>query len=170
MFTVDGLQWPYPCDISRNAEIRATEVSGEMLDGVYYNDVKGTYYTYTVTMAVPIGQRDVVTNYYEKLTDPVSGHTFIFPYNQSTVTMIGRLEGVGDVFMRLPNGQKYWKGLRFTVLPNAPTQELSLGEVLSRGRQALPDVFQAAEGDTWVWTNGAWALSSHYDSADAVQY
>lgn len=170
MFTVDGLQWPYPCDISRDAEIRSTEVSGWMMDGTYYNDVQGTYYSYTVTMAVPIRERDVVTNYYEKLTDPVEGHTFIFPYNQSTVTMIGRLEGVSDVFVRLPDGQKYWKGLRFTVLPSAPTKELSLGAVLSRGRQALPDVYQAAEGDTWVWTNGAWALTSHYDSADDVRY
>lgn len=170
MFTIDGMTWPYPIDVTRNAEIRSTEVSGEMLDGSYYNDVEGTYFNYTVRVAVPLNQRNMAAQYYEALVDPVDGHTFVLPYNNNTVIVVGRVEDVSDVFVRLPNGEKYWKGLQFTVIANAPTYAYSAAELIARGRSVMPEPASPSEGDTWVWTNGAWALTVHYDDADAIRY
>lgn len=170
MYTIDGMTWPYPIDVTRNADIRSSEVSGEMVDGSYYNDVKGTYFNYTVKVAVPLNQRDLATQYYEALVDPVSEHNFVLPYNNSTVIVVGRVDGVSDVFVRLPNGEKYWKGLQFDVIANHPTYTYSASELIARGRSIMPEPASPSEGDTWVWTNGAWALTVHYDNADVIRY
>lgn len=157
-FTIDGDTWYYPFDVSRSAEIRSTDVSGWMMNGRYYNDVQGTYFSYTIKMAVPLDKRDVVGIYFEKLVAPVGEHTFVFPYNQSTITLVGRVESVSDVFVRLYNDGQYWKGLQFTVVSNTPNKEISFGDYMQRGLSPLPDVSQPAEGDTWRWHNGQWEV------------
>ena len=56
-FTIDGTEYQMPCSIQRQAEVKASNLSGDLLDGTYYNDVIGTYMTYTIGIAVPIGMR-----------------------------------------------------------------------------------------------------------------
>lgn len=170
MFIVDSTTWEYPCDISRAAEVRASDVSGMMLDGSYYNDVLGTFMEYTVKIAVPLNRRDQYSALYELLTDPVEGHTFVLPYNQGTVEITGRVENVSDVYVRLPNGALTWRGIQFTVLANSPTKALTNAQVYQRGRLMLPEMAAHNEGDTWVWSEGKWELSVSYRNADEIYY
>lgn len=170
MFTIDGMTWPYPCDISRNADVRSSDVSGEMLDGSYYNDVLGTYMSYTVKMAVPLNQRDLASAYFETASAPVEGHTCVFPYNQGTVIIAARIENVSDVFVRLPNGAQYWKGLQFTVVANHATRALSGAEIIARGRALMPEVAEHNEGDVYVWENGAWVLTTDIQDGNLIRY
>lgn len=170
MFTIDGMTWPYPVDVTRNAEMRASEVSGEMLDGSYYNDVLGTYMNYTVRVVCPLNQRNLANSLYEILTEPVEGHSVTLPYNGTTVIVVGRIENVSDVLVLLPNGQQYWKGLQFTVIANHASRSLSGNEIISRGRMVMPETVDVTEGDTWTWHNGAWVQSVDYDDADVKRY
>lgn len=170
MFYVDGTQWPYPCDITREAELRQSDVSGLMLDGSYYNDVLGTFMSYTVKIAVPLNHKDDYTTLYETLTDPVEGHTFVLPYNQGTIQIVGRVENISDVYVRLPNGGIYWNGIQFTVVSNTASKSKTQAQIVSRGMSPLPAIAEHNEGDTWVWTNGSWQLSSSYDNADVKHY
>ena len=170
MFSIDGLEWHYPVDVSREADIRSTDLSGELMNGVYYNDVKGTYFNYTVKMVVPLNNRDSITQYYDALTAPVSSHTFVLPYNQQTVTLLGRVENVSDVYVRLPNGGTYWRGLQFTILASSPTKEVTDASFFSRGVGVLPEAATHNEGDTWVWHDGRWELSASYKNADTTRY
>lgn len=171
MFTIDGSAWPYPCSVTRNADMRASEVSGEMLDGSYYNDVLGTYMSYTIRVAGPLNRRDALATLYEALTEPVEGHTFVLPYNSGNIVIAGRVDGsVSDVFVRLAGGEQYWKGLQFTVISNHASRALTGAQIISRGRAPMPEPAIHAEGDTWVWTNGAWAQTVHYDDADVKRY
>ena len=39
MFTVDGVQWSIPCDISRSMRIQDSDISGQLLNGQYFHDV-----------------------------------------------------------------------------------------------------------------------------------
>ncbi|MBR1559675.1 MAG: hypothetical protein IJ646_05470 [Clostridia bacterium] len=156
MFMIDGVEWPYPCGIERVAEVRPSEASGLLLDRSYFNDVIGTYMRYTVTVAVPIERRADHSAIYEALTDPVDGHSFLLPYNQGTVEIVGRVESVGDVYVRLPGGGMYWKGLKFTVMANHPTKAMALGEVLARGRTVMPEVMSPEVGARYVWTGTGW--------------
>lgn len=170
MFTIDGTRWPWPCSIERAAEIRPSEVSGLLMNRNYFNDVIGTYMQYTVSVAIPLNQRDRHTALYEQLTEPVDGHVFVLPYNQSSVTVTGRVEGVQDVYVLLANGGQYWKGLRFTVTANHPTKYKALNEVLSRGRTIVPEIAEHHDGDTWIWANGHWELAVTYKDADTTKY
>lgn len=170
MITIDGIEWRVPCQISRTAEIRASEISGLMLNKSYFNDVIGTYMSYTVQIAVPLNMRDAYTEIYEKLTDPVDGHVFILPYNGGTVQITGRVEDVSDQYVLLPGGETYWRGTTFTVIANHPTKSKTLAEIETRGRTVVPEVAEHNEGDTWVWTNGGWTLSVSYTDADNKRY
>ena len=171
MFTIDNTEWTYPCDITREAEIRSTDVSGEMLDGSYYNDVQGTYMSYTVKVVGPLNQRDALASLYNQLVAPVEGHRFVLPYNGSTVILnTGRIESVSDVFVRLPGGGQYWRGLQFTVIANHPTYAATASGVVARGRPVMPEEVDASEGDTWIWHNGAWVRSVEYIDADVKRY
>lgn len=170
MFIIDGNEWPYPIDVTREADIRPSEVSGEMLDGSYYNDVLGTYYNYTVKVVGPLNRRDALATLYEALTEPVEGHVFILPDNNGTRQIAGRVENVSDVYVRLANGGQYWRGLQFSIISNHSSKALTGAQIVSRGRAAMPEVAVHAEGDTWVWTNGAWAQTVHYDDADVMHF
>lgn len=171
-FTVDNIQWQYPVDITRVAEMRASEVSGLMLDGSYYNDVLGTFMSYTIKLIVPTtsAAKNAFYTLYEKLTDPVDGHTFTIPYNGSTIQVNGRVENISDVYVRLPSGEQMWRGIQFTVNANNASKSYTQAQAISRGRSVMPEISDHSEGDTWVWTSGAWALSVHYDMADTKRY
>jgi len=170
MITIDGVLWEIPCKITREAEIRPSEISGLLLDKSYFNDVIGTYMTYTISIAVPLNMRDQYAAIYEILTNPVDGHTFILPYNGSTATITGRVENVQDEYVRLAGGGAYWRGTQFTVIANHPTKYYSLSEALTRGRAPLPEVSVPHDGDTWHYTDGAWVYGSGYDDADEIYY
>lgn len=167
MFSIDGSQWPYPCSIQRESEVTPSEISGMLLDKTYFNDVIGTYMKYTVAVVVPPSDMAAYNTLYEALTDPVDGHVFILPYNNSTVTVTGRVESVGDTYVRLPDNGKYWRGLRFTVVANHPSKVMTAQQVQQRGRAAAPSVQQAAAGDTYVSSGSGW---SQISSADNIAY
>lgn len=169
-FTIDGTRWPWPCSIERAAEVRSSEVSGLLMNRNYFNDVIGTYMQYTVSVAIPLNQRDRHTALYEQLTEPVDGHVFVLPYNQTSLTVTGRVENVSDVYVRLAGGGTYWKGLSFTVTANHPTKSMTLNQVLARGRAVVPEIAEHSEGDTWIWVNGGWDLAVEYRNADEIKY
>lgn len=170
MFSVDGLEWPWPCDVRRVAEVRSSRISGLMLDRSWFNDVLGTYMRYSVEIAVPVDRRNDYALLYETLTGPVDGHAFVLPCNQGSLQITGRVEQVEDVYVRLPGGGVDWRGVRFTVIANHPSRQLSLGQALERGRAPLPPLAAPDEGDQYVFSNGAWTRAEVYAEADGRRY
>lgn len=169
MFTIDGQQWPLPCKISRVSEMKSSEISGLLLDGSYFNDVLGQFLRYDVKIAVPVNALDSYGSLYELLTQPVDGHTFVLPYNKTTVTITGRVESVSDECVRFTNGY-YWKDISFTIAANNPTKALTLSEVITRGRTPMPNIITPSEGDYYYWHDGEWTQSSPYPDADLIEY
>lgn len=171
MFYIDSTQWPYPIDVTRNPDLRASDVSGQMLDGTYYNDVLGTFMNYTVRMAVPLNQRQLYNTIYGKLLDPVDAHEFILPDSAGGhITFTGYVSGLSDVYVRMPDGTPYWRGIQFNITANTPRKKRTINQAIQSGRTIFPDIAEHNEGDTWVWTNGRWELSVHYDNADEKHY
>lgn len=156
MITVDGIQWAIPCDIKRTAEIKASDISGMLMDRSYFYDVLGTYMQYEISL-IPSPQ-DMGAYYalWEQLSQPVDGHTFTLPYNGGTIEITGRVGSVSDVYVRLPGGGVYWKGVSFVVTSNAPTKTMTLSEVISRGLTPLPDVQEPEIGDVYEYTANGW--------------
>ena len=163
MFSVDGITWDIPCSIQRTSEVKASEISGLMLDRSYFNDVVGTYMQYTIGIAVPFNMMDQYAAIYEALTDPVDAHTFVVPYNNGTITVVARVQSISDVYVRLANGGKYWKGIQFTIVANHPSKEKSLSQVMARGRTPLPEPSAVQLGDIYTYTSTGWTHTQYVD-------
>ncbi len=170
-FSVDGITWEYPCQIERTAEIQASDLSGLMLNLDYFNDVQGIWMEYDVTIAVPFGSEDDYYTIYETLTQPVDGHLFVLPYNNSEITVTARVLSVADALVRMPEGKNYWKGTTFKIVANHPSKFYSLSEVLVRGRTPLPDVASVEEGTTYVYTTASgWVPAPTYEDGEVMYF
>lgn len=156
MFAIDGVQYNVECSIEREAEIKASDISGMLLDGTIFWDVLGTYMTYDVSLTMPLRNRGRYAALIEQLTEPVDGHQFVLPYNGSTLQLTGKVDGPADVWVKLPSGYTYWKGLKFTITANAPTKQQTLAGAISRGLTPLPDVEEPEIGDTYTYTENGW--------------
>lgn len=154
-FTIDGIKWEFPCTIEREAEVTSSDVSGMMLNKTYFNDVLGTWMKYKVAIAIPKGHEAEYVSIYEALSDPVSYHTFILPYNYQDegLTLVGRVEVVSDVYVRLPNNKQTWRKTEFEIIANHPTKEADLGNV---GYSPFPDTGGVNEGDVYEYTANGW--------------
>ena len=120
-FTMDGITYAnFAVSVTRQATIRSSDVSGYLLNKNYYNDVLGTYYEYTVKLAVARGAEADYTTYYTYLVAPVAEHTFILPFNQTEKTIKGRVSIVSDEYYGESNGVKYWRRTVFKIVSNEP--------------------------------------------------
>lgn len=167
MFWIDDLEWDLPCDIEREAEIKASDISGIMLDGSYFNDVLGTYMSYSVKIVIPIGMEMRYNGLYEILTQPVDGHVFRLPYANGVIEITGRVTSVKDLYARMPNREVHWRGIQFDVIANHPSKEMSLGQVVSIGLAPLPSTESVDVGNAFIYTVDGW---TQIEDADSVYY
>lgn len=122
MLTIDGVVYDVKVDVTRTAELIASDVSGLLMNKHYYFDVIGTYMQYDVTFKYPLFDQAKYSAIYEVLTMPVSGHTFVLPYNQGTLTVNARVESVSDRWKEMDSGRKYWENASFTIIANEPSK------------------------------------------------
>lgn len=157
-FSVDGIIWTLPCDIKRSVRVEESDLSGQMISGAMSRDVIGTYFDYDVAL-VPNPQD--MESYYEmfnKLSEPVGGHVFIFPFNGNTIQLNSKVESLKDVYVILPGGGVYWKGIRFSAVSNAPTYVDDGESVTTYGIAPMPDIQDPMIGDTYTYTSDGWRM------------
>lgn len=123
-FTVDGVDYSdLVVNTKRTAEVRSSDLSGLLLDRTYFNDAIGTYLTYEVEISVPYGKEALYASLYEALSDPVSGHEFVLPYNQTTVQLTGRVETISDAYHhKNSKGVHFWRDTVFSIIANEPSK------------------------------------------------
>lgn len=172
MFSIDGVEYNVKCTVERAAEIKESDIGGLLVNGHIFRDVLGTYMSYTISLEMPLRNRERYAGLIEQLTEPVEGHAFTVPYNNGTLQVTGKVDKPSDIWEKLESGYTFWKGLRFTIAANGPTKELELGEVIARGMSPLPDVSGPREGDIYIYTNGAWEpyTAPSYADADSTEY
>lgn len=167
---IDGVSYDVKCTVRRQADMRDTDISGEMLDGSNFHDVEGTYYDYSISFLYPLYDRNKYAQIYEALTEPVDGHAFVLPYNNSTVSLTAKVDVAQDELVEMESGYRYWRALTFTLTANAPTKQLTLSQVLIRGRAPLPDLATPAQGASYTWDGTKWVTSTSYEDADNISY
>lgn len=168
-FIIDGIPWDVPCSVKRTAEMTASEISGMLLDKTYFNDVIGTYMSYTVALAVPFDMENEYAALYDMLTDPVAFHSMTFPYNGEDLNINARIQVVSDDYVRQPNNGRYWRNTEFTAIATAPTRTYTLSEAITYGMPELPDAVAPGVGDTYTYNGSEWEVTD-YDDADNTQY
>ena len=169
MFSVDGTYWGYPCDIERVSEMTASEISGVLLNKNYFNDVIGTFLSYSVTLVVPIGHEAEYSTLYEILTQPVDAHSFVLPYNQGSITITGRVQSISDVYRRMADGSIHWRGIKFTVISNSPSKTHTLGQAIQRGVSPMPDIAGAPLNAVYQYNGENWVPAS-FQNGDNISY
>lgn len=165
IWSIDGFEWSVPCKVERTAEMRPSEISGVLLDKSYFNDVIGTYMRYTVAIAVPMTMAAEYEELYDLITNPAESHTFVLPYGQTTLQVVGRVESVSDEYMYMDGKRNYWNGFKFTVISNYPTKEEELNEILERGMSPMPATIGIEDGAAFTWneTEGEWDVIRDVD-------
>lgn len=166
MITIDGTQWSIPCKISRVSEMRASEISGMLLNKQYFADVLGTFLQYNLDLYVPFGKEEEYADLYEKLTEPVGSHTFTVPYNQGEREITGRIENVNDTLIERTSGH-YWMDISFNVISNNPSKTMDLETVINTGIPPLPDESDAEIDDAYIFTASGWQTAT---AADELYY
>ena len=125
---VDGVTYTLVIGVKRRSIVTSSDNSGTLLDGTYYNDVIGTYLQYEISVAIPAGEEDTYASLYEVLTNPVAYHDFVFPYNNTSVLVRGRVSDVGDAYMQKNSLDKVtWRQIAFTVTESLPHKTASGG-------------------------------------------
>lgn len=123
MLSIDGVEYDVFCDIARESEIKASEISGILLNKQYYNDVLATYVKYTITLAIPVTKMAQYASLYDVLVAPVPYHFMVLPYNDTFIGFNGRIEVVSDRYYD-PSGQNQgvWRGTQFEFIPKDPVR------------------------------------------------
>ena len=155
-FAIDNVIWMYPCDITRVPRIEETSLSGQTVDGMMYRDVSGTYFDYEVAMIPNPKQMKSYYTLYAKLTEAVGHHVCTFPFNNTTIQLNCKIEGLRDIYVKQPNGNAMWKGVAFKAVSNAPTYVTDGVAVVTRGLPQPPDIQDPQIGDTYTYTEDGW--------------
>lgn len=163
MFTVDGIEWNIPCTIDRTAEVSASEISGMLLDKTYFNDIIGTFMMYDISIAVPVGMEGDYAALYEILTNPSESHSFVLPYNQTTIQITARVQTVSDRYYKKEGTRTVWRGTKFSVIANHPSKTMSLSGAIAVGMSPMPAVNSANVGETYELTDSGWELVDYED-------
>lgn len=172
MASIDGVKLDaINLEISRVAEVKASEISGMMLDKSWFSDVLGTYLRYELTLKMPYRSSRQYNVLFELLTEPRPYHEFVLPYNDGEITLNARVEKISDVYTRMPGGKSYWKGLKVSVIANHPSKTLTLEESIAYGgAQPFPyDATEAEIGDLYEYTVDGWQ-ATELDDADGKRY
>lgn len=118
--TVDGITYDIFTSIKRQVEIKESDLSGMLLDRSYHRDIVGSYLQYTISLAIPRGSEAQYSQLFEILSNPVTSHTFILPYNQGDKQIEGMVKTVSDEYYREINGTVIWRKVTFTVIDKEP--------------------------------------------------
>ena len=169
---IDGVPYDVKCGITRTAEITASDISGMLMNGTLFNDVIGTYLQYDVRFSYPLYDQAKYAAIIDVLTEPVGYHTFIMPYDRTTVTITAKVETVSDELLEMENGTVYWRDLRFTITSIYPTKSPSLSGAIAAGMPPTPTVASPTDGDTYTWnaTNGEWEEAEELPDADEMEF
>ncbi len=170
MIKIDGISYDVKAEVRRTAKIKSSDISGDLMDGSYFNDVLGTYMFYSIVLKYPLYDQDKYSALFEVLTLPVDGHVFVLPYNQGEITVTARVESVPDEYVEMDSGRKYWKALAFDIISNAPSKSMSLGQVILRGRTPMPENTTPEQGIMYTWDGTKWVVTSPYANADNISY
>lgn len=170
VFQIDGLVYDVQCEITRTAEVVDSDISGKMLNRTIFHDVDGTYLTYDMRFSFPLYDQNKYTSVIEKLYEPVPSHVFVMPYNQTTITIVAKVERVSDDVLELENGTRYWRNTRFTISTNSPIKQVGLDGAISAGMPPVPDIAAPAVGDTYTWNGSEWEVYVPAPDADSISY
>ena len=168
--SIDGVIYDVDCDLVRTADLPSSDISGTLMNGTRFEDKYGLYPSFELRFKRPLYNKAKYAAIYDKLTDPVSAHTFILPYSNSTITLVASVEPITDEKLELENREIYWKNTRFAIVSIYPTKKPTLDGVITYGLPPMPSAVSPEIGDTYTWDGTEWEETSTLPDADNISY
>ena len=120
VFIMDGID--YNIDVmklTRNFEVADYDTTGRTADWVMHRDVVGTFYNYTMEIAVRNYDYNSYNRFYEAISAPVKSHRLIIPYGAGTITFQAYVtNGSDDLIIR--NSTNVWRGTKINFIAMEP--------------------------------------------------
>ena len=121
VFTMDGID--YNIDVlklTRNFEVADSDETGRTADWNMHRDVVGTFYNYTIEVAVKNFDYDSYDAFYQAISAPVVSHNMVFPYGGTTISFKAYATKGKDTLKRLYQGKGLWDGLSVNFIAMSP--------------------------------------------------
>jgi len=187
IWSIDGFEWDFPCTVERTAEMTASDISGLLLDKTYFNDVLATYMKYDIRIEVPFNRIDEYNELYDKfLIAPVSAHEFVLPYVGGSITVVGRIENIKDIYVRTKQKDgnvwkevTHWRGIQFSVIGNHPTKDVIYtggskneqykdidGTIVTFGIPDFPTQSDVSVGDAYIYASNGWEVLPNAEDSE----
>ncbi len=106
--------------VRRTADVRDTDLSGDMLDGTYHRDLMGVYFDYEMKILCKLYDAQTRDTLYELLVQAVESHEITLPYNNTTMTFRAYIQTVKDDLYRIDSNGTIWRNLTVTFKAQEP--------------------------------------------------
>lgn len=124
VFLMDGIAYNVSVpSLKRNFEVADTDATGRTADWVMHRDVVGTFYNYTMKVAVKNYDFDSYNKFYDAISAPVASHTLVFPYGNETLTFEAYVTKGSDELFRIYKDKHYWKGFSCNFIAMEPQRK-----------------------------------------------
>lgn len=91
-FKLDGITYKVGLkSVRRKLVVEEGTLSGETQSYLYRADIKGTYYTYSLTFDMRLVSPEDYDSLVESLSAPVASHALTVPYGQKMITFQARV-------------------------------------------------------------------------------
>ena len=124
--TVDGTTYNVhvvPDSVKRVAELLEGPLADDMLSGRRERDLVGTKYSYQLHVEPVWTDPTDYDAFYDAVTNPLSSHTVVLPYGQTTISFDAMIKTVEDTLIGAANGVNRWHGMIVNFDPIAPQKE-----------------------------------------------
>lgn len=124
--TVDGTTYNVhvvPDSVKRVAELLEGPLADDMLSGRRERDLVGTKYSYQLHVEPVWTDPTDYDAFYDAVTNPLSSHTVVLPYGQTTISFDAMIATVEDTLIGEANGVNRWHGMIVNFDPIAPQKE-----------------------------------------------
>lgn len=109
--------------LKRSFEVADSDATGRTADWKMHRDVVGTFYNYTLGIAVKNYDFDAYREFYDVISAPVASHTIEVPYGTGTLTFDAYVTKGSDELMRIYHNRSFWKGFSCNFIAMEPQRK-----------------------------------------------
>ncbi len=122
--TLDGVEYTGIgiISITRKAEVKEDNTSGETMSGLYRRGIVGTYYHYDMALNAELASPAEYDSFYNAITTAVPYHSLTAPFGQSVITQNVYITSTTDGVVYMDDGVTRWANFSVSFIAAAPTR------------------------------------------------
>ena len=120
VFLMDGVSYNVEVlNLTRKFSVLDTSTSGRTQNGQMYRDVIGTFFNYTMTVAVKNEDQEELQKFWDAICSPQVSHECVFPYGQKTLKQKMYVTSGDQKLERITN-KNHWGEIKLNFISMEP--------------------------------------------------